>query len=200
MLAKIALAMFLVAQPVVNEAQTGWKLARNENNIKVYTAKNESSGFKEVKVETVMEGTLQKLMAFLMDVGSNKHWVYNTKRTQLIRSNGTNEVLYYAETKLPWPFENRDMVINMSFDLNTSNNTLKILAIGMPDSLPEKSGIVRIKKFRAVWDVKYDGANSIMINYFISVNPGGNISPFISNMFVTKGPYESFSNLSKALK
>ena len=200
MMAKIALAVFLISPPVVSEAQTNWKLARNENNIKVYTAKNESSGFKVVKVETVMEGNLQKLMAFLMNVGSNKHWVYNTKRTQLIRSNGINEILYYAETKLPWPFENRDMVINMSFDLNTSNNTLKILAIGMPDSLPEKSGIVRIKKLRAEWNVKYDGANSIMINYFISVNPGGNISPFISNMFVTKGPFESFTNLSKALK
>ena len=200
MLVKIVWAVFLILQPVVTEAQTNWKLARNENNIKVYTAKNESSGFKEVKVETVMEGTLQKLMAVLMDVGSNNHWVYNTKRTHLIRSNGTNEVLYYAETRVPWPFENRDMVIKMSFDLNTSSNTLKVLAIGMPDSLPEKSGIVRIKKFRAEWDVKYDGGNSIMINYFLSVNPGGNISPVISNMFVTKGPFESFSNLSKALK
>ena len=118
----------------------------------------------------------------------------------MIRSNGINEILYYAETQLPWPFENRDMVIKMNFDLNTNSNTLKVLATGMPDSLPEKKGIVRIKKFRAVWDVKFDGDKSITINYFLSVNPGGSISPRISNMFVTKGPFESFSNLSEVLK
>jgi hypothetical protein len=200
MLVKTGLAVFLMLQTVVTESQTNWKLARNENNIKVYTAKNASSGFKEIKVETVMEGTLQKLMAVLMNVGNNNHWVYNTKQTYLIRTNGINEVLYYAETKLPWPFENRDMIIKMSFDLNTNNNTLKVMATGMPDSLPEKNGIVRIKKFRAVWDVTYDGDKRIAINYFLSVNPGGSISPRISNMFVTKGPFESFSNLSKVLK
>jgi hypothetical protein len=104
MLVKTGLAVFLMLQTVVTESQTNWKLARNENNIKVYTAKNASSGFKEIKVETVMEGTLQKLMAVLMNVGNNNHWVYNTKQTYLIRTNGINEVLYYAETKLPWPF------------------------------------------------------------------------------------------------
>jgi len=177
-----------------------WELSRNENNIKVYKGSSDSSKFKIIKVEAEMAGTLKKLIAILKDVGNNKNWVYNTKQSHLIKTINENEFLYYAETHLPWPFSNRDMVIRMHFDLDSLRNTLKIKATGEPDAAPEVSGKVRIRKFNGNWNVKYDGANKITIIYVLELNPGGNISPGISNLFVTKGPFETFNNLAKLLK
>ncbi len=176
-----------------------WELSRNENNIKVYKGTSDSSRFKIIKVEAGMTGTLKKLMAVLKDVGNNKNWVYNTKQSHLLRTINENEFLYYAETHLPWPFSNRDMVIRMHFDLDTVRNILNVKATGEPGAAPEVSGKVRILKFIGNWNVKYDGANKITIVYLLEVNPGGNISPGISNLFVTKGPFETFNNLSKLL-
>ncbi len=176
-----------------------WELSRNENNIKVYKGTSDSSRFKIIKVEAGMTGTLKKLMAVLKDVGNNKNWVYNTKQSHLLRTINENEFLYYAETHLPWPFSNRDMVIRMHFDLDTVRNILNVKATGEPGAAPEVSGKVRILKFIGNWNVKYDGANKITIVYLLEVNPGGNISPGISNFFVTKGPFETFNNLSKLL-
>ncbi len=176
-----------------------WELSRNENNIKVYKGTSDSSRFKIIKVEAGMTGTLKKLMAVLKDVANNKNWVYNTKQSHLLRTINENEFLYYAETHLPWPFSNRDMVIRMHFDLDTVRNILNVKATGEPGAAPEVSGKVRILKFIGNWNVKYDGANKITIVYLLEVNPGGNISPGISNFFVTKGPFETFNNLSKLL-
>jgi hypothetical protein len=180
--------------------QSDFKLTKDQNGIKVYTASNDSSSFKSVKVEAIFDGTLQNLVAILMDVGNNKQWVYKTKQSHLIRRNTPNELVYYAETSLPWPLSNRDIVIKMNFDLDTINNTLKVLQTGMPDSIPSKKGIVRVRTFNASWDVKSVGANKVSINYFLSINPGGSIPAGISNMFVSKGPFETFNNLSKLLK
>jgi|SRR5689334_7263081 len=176
-----------------------WELSKNENNIRVYKGKSDSSKYKIIKVEAEMEGTLQKLVAILKDVSNNKNWVYNTIESHLIREIGDNELLYYAETHLPWPFSNRDMVIRMHFDLDTVTNDLKIKATGEPGAVPEVSNKVRIPKFYGDWRVKFDGVNKITIVYFLEVNPGGSVSPAISNLFVTKGPFETFHNLSKLL-
>jgi len=177
-----------------------WELSKNENNIKVYKGTSDSSRFKIIKVEAEMAGTLKKLITVLKDVGNNKNWVYNTKRSHLVKTINENEFLYYAETHLPWPFDNRDMVIRMHFELDEVRNMLNVKATGEPDAAPEVSGKVRIRKFDGSWNVKFDGANRITIVYLLEVDPGGNISPGISNLFVTKGPFETFNNLSKVLK
>jgi hypothetical protein len=176
-----------------------WELSKDENNIRVYKGKSDSSRYNVIKVEAEMQGTLMKLIGILRDVSNNKNWVYNTTQSHLVKKINDNEFLYYAETHLPWPFSNRDMVIRMHFDLDTLRNNLKIKATGEPSAVPEVDNKVRIQKFSGDWDVKYDGVNKITIVYFLEVNPGGNISPGISNLFVTKGPFETFNNLAKLL-
>ena len=177
-----------------------WELARNENNIKVYKASSDSSKYKIIKVEATMQGTIKKLVAILKDVGNNKNWVYNTKESHLIKAVNENELLYYAETRIPWPFSNRDVVIRMDFNWDSVANTLTVKARGEPDSAPKVSGKVRVPKFADDWFVKFDGKDTLTFLYFLEVNPGGYISPAVANLFVTKGPYETFHNLSDQLK
>jgi START domain. len=177
-----------------------WELAREENNVKVYKASSDSSKYKIIKVEAKMEGTIKKVIAILKDVDNNKNWVYNTKESHLINAVNENELLYYAETRLPWPCSNRDVVIRMHFDWDSAANILKVKARGEPDAAPTVSGKVRVPKFRDDWYIKFDGMNTLTILYFLEVNPGGSISPAVANLFVTKGPYETFHNLSKLLK
>jgi hypothetical protein len=181
-------------------AQTNWELSKDKNGIKVYTASNSTSKFKSIKVEANVEGTLEKLVNILMDVSNNKNWVYNTRYSYLIRKTSKSDILYYAETSLPWPISNRDMIIRMQFFHDTINKTLKVIATGVPDELPEKKGLVRIKYFNGLWDVKYNDENKMLINYILTMEPGGSVPAGITNMFISKGPYETFNNLSNALK
>ncbi len=180
--------------------QTAWELTKEKNGIKVYTANEASSKFKSVKVEAVLTGTLQKLVKILRDVKKNKEWVYNTKQSYLIKEINANEILYYSETALPWPVNNRDIPVRLRLIINTANNTLKVSASGEPNALPVQKGIVRILYFRSTWDVKYDGKNKISIIYYLKIDPSGNVPASVTNLFITKGPYETFENLSKLLK
>ena len=194
------LILIILLYPSILVAQEEWKLNRNENGIKVYTASGENSKFKRIKVEANFAGTIEKLMGILLDVGNNKKWVYHTRKSHLVQQVNPNELLYYAETSLPWPLSNRDMAIRMSFNLDTVNHSLLVTAVGEPDAVPVNEGIVRIRYFNARWEVKTDSTNRIAITYYLTVNPAGSISPGISNMFVTKGPFETFNNLAGLLK
>jgi len=196
----VPILLILLSHPFTLVAQEEWKLNRDENNIKVYTASGENSKFKRIKVEANMTGTIDKLMAILLDVANNKQWVYHTRSSHLVQLVNSHEVVYYAETSLPWPFSNRDVAIRMSFAPDTINHTLIVTATGEPDAVPLNKGLVRIPYFSARWEVTKINENEIGIIYYLTVNPGGSISPGISNMFVTKGPFETFNNLAELLR
>lgn len=181
-------------------SQTNWELTKDKNGIKVYTANEGSLKFKSIKVEAVFTGTLQKLVKVLRDVKNNKEWVYSTKQSYPIKEISANEILYYSETSLPWPVNNRDIPVRMRLNFNQANNTLKVNASGEPNAFPLQKNVVRLKYFNSSWDVKYAGKNKIRIIYFLRMDPSGNVPAQVTNMFITKGPYETFENLAKLLK
>ncbi len=181
-------------------SQINWELTKDKNGIKVYTATEGSSKYKSIKVEAVLTGTLQKLVKILRNVENNKAWVYSTKQAYTLKEINANELFYYSETALPWPVNNRDIPVRMRLNLNTADNTLKVTASGEPNAYPVQKGIVRVQYFKSSWDVKYDGKNKISILYFLKMDPSGNVPSQVTNMFITKGPYETFENLGRLLK
>lgn len=187
---------------VLNSAfsQVQWELNRDEDGIRIYTGKGASSKYKEIKVEATLTGTIQKLMSILVGVNHTKGWVYGTKDSYIIKKVSANEILYYSETALPWPVSNRDIPIKMVLNPDTKNNSLKVVASGIPGAIPEKKGIVRIPYFNAYWDVKSDGRNRLNIIYILKMDPGGSIPAGVTNIFVSKGPFETFKNLSQKLR
>lgn len=197
---KNLLLLFFFALALHASAQNNWDLSKDENGIKVYTRKTDSSDFKSVKVETLFTGTCEKLAGILMGVDKNIKWVYNTKSLHLIKRFNDNELIYYAETSLPWPMKNRDQAIRINLYPDSANHALKITTAGEPKAIPVTKGIVRVPYFLGVWNVKQISSTKISIEYYLNVDPGGSVPAWISNMFVAKGPYETFVNLSKLLK
>lgn len=192
------LCCFFLATPAFTQVK--WELAKEKNGIKVFTSEGGTSKFKSIKVEAILEGTLDKLTHLLLDAASNKDWIYNTKESYVIRRIGPTETLSYTETAVPWPASNRDIAINMKLNLDTEKNTLKVFARGLPGAVAAKKGVVRIPFFNSLWDVKFDGKSKLFINYFLEMDPGGSVPAWITNMFVAKGPYETFNSLAGILK
>jgi len=197
---KITLLILLLTINMGSFAQEQWELSKDDNGIKVYTANMPNSNFKSVKVECILEGTIDKLVAVLKNVDGNKHWVYNTKQTHLVKNISDHEFIYYAETSLPWPLRNRDMVINMLFDQDNAAHTMTVKATGVKDEAPEQDGKVRVPYFNGLWEVTTTDDQHISIHYRLSVDPGGSVPAWAYNMFVSKGPYKTFNNLAGLLR
>lgn len=200
MIVRLFISVFFIGIMHSAFSQGQWELSRDQNGIKIFTGKGGSSKFKEIKVEATFPGTIQKLTNILLNVGNTKGWVYGTKDSYVIRRISANEILYYSETALPWPVSNRDIPIKMIVSPDVKNNTLKVAAAGIPNAIPEKKGIVRIPYFNATWDVKSDGKNKLDVVYILKMDPGGSVPAGVTNMFVSKGPFETFSNLSEMMR
>lgn len=196
---KLLLLLFICTVSFAG-AQPAWHLIKDKNNIQVYTATSDSTRLKHIKVVALLNGTVEKVIPVFLDVPRQKDWVYATKKAYIIKKITDTELLYYVETSLPWPISNRDIAIRMKILPNKNNNILTITTVGEPGAIPGNKGLVRVPQFTGNWTFTPAGNNKIKIEYFLFVDPGGSLPAWIVNMFIGKGPYETFNKLADLLK
>jgi hypothetical protein len=181
-------------------AQYNWKLEKSKNGINVYTSEVSGSSFKAVKVDCTLSGTYSKLIALLTNVSGFSKWIYNNKRSQLLKKNSQYDFVYYSETSMPFPFDNRDVIIRMQLKTDSLPKFLTITGSHQKGYLPEFPGLQRIPHYKASWKVVMPTAGTLRIVYILEVDPGGSLPSWLANSFAEKGPYNTFSNLADELK
>lgn len=176
-------------------AQFKWQLKKDENGVKVYTSGTENSNFKSIKVECVLKATQSQLVAFLLDISRQHDWVYGTKTSQLLKIIRPNELIFYSEVSVPWPATNRDYIAHFTIN-QVSPLLLTIDSHAEPGLLPVKPGLVRVQKSIAHWEVTTI-AGGLQIVYTLQFDPGGSVPAWLINMFITKGPLQTFEKLKE---
>ena len=179
-------------------AQDDWRLKKDEDGIKVFTSTSPTSDFKSIKVECTIKSSTAQLVAYLMDITAQHEWVYNNKSSQLVKKLSDNEMIFYAEVSVPWPCTNRDYISHITVTQPT-NKLVAIDAHSEPDLLPPKEGRVRVKNSRAHWEVTRLNSEMLKIVYTVQFDPAGTVPAWLTNMFITKGPFETFQKLRKGV-
>jgi hypothetical protein len=180
--------------------QADWELRTEKEGIKVYTRTFPDSKFKAIRVELDLQATLSQIVALLMDVNTGAEWVYATKSCVLLKQVSPSEVVYYSEVKLPWPVANRDFIAQLRATQDAKTKVVTIDGPVVPDFVPVKEGIVRVTRSAGKWVITPLEPHHVKIMYTLRLDPGGDLPAWLFNMFVTKGPTESFKNLKEQLK
>ncbi|GGB00824.1 START domain-containing protein [Puia dinghuensis] len=196
----IAIAVLLLAAGITAHAQSDWELRTEKKALKVYTRTFPGSKFKAIKVELELDATLSQLVAVILDVKTATEWVYAAKSAVLIKQVSPAELYYYSEVRLPWPLSNRDFIARLIVSQDPYTRVVTIDGPTVPDLVPEKKDIVRVKQSEGRWIITPVAKNHIRVEYTLRTDPGGDIPAWLFNLFVTRGPVESFENLQQQLK
>ena len=196
---RIFFSIILIGWLCESFGQYNWKLDKDKDGIKVYLSEIKGTNYKAVKVECTFIGTYIKLFNLLTNVTHNSDWVYNSKTNYILKQINPMDFIYYTETHFPWPLSNRDAVIHVRIRTDSMSNFFTSAGTGEPNFIPEKSGKVRIRHYSSYWKVTMPTQQSIHIIYILEADPSGNVPSWMSNIFVDKGPYETFKKLGEML-
>ena len=177
-----------------------WMLKDQRDGISVYSRHSELSRFNDIEVEMDLPGTTAQLFSILMNVEKYPEWAFSTKSSTLIKRIGNSELIYYSEISAPWPLSNRDFYADVSISCDSSKHSWCMVSTGLKDFLPEKKGLVRIPRSKAVWNISQKSDKVIHLQYVLQVDPGGCLPAWIANMFATKGPMQTFASLRKKME
>lgn len=192
-------ALIFITLFLESSAQYDWKLDKDRDGIKIYLSDVAGTSYKAVKVECTFPGTYTKLFNILTTVSRNSEWVYNSKTNYILKQTNPLDFIYYSETRFPWPLSNRDAVIHVRIRTDSMPKFFTSAGTGEPKFIPERSGKVRLPHYSSYWKVTMPTPQTIHIYYILEADPGGNIPAWLSNVFVDKGPYETFKKLGEIL-
>lgn len=186
---------FIISSLTPAAAQENWKLSSNSEGIQVYTRPVTNSKVKAVKVICTIAAAPTQLVAAILDIQTCKDWVYHSKQNMLIKQISPLELIYYSEVDVPWPAENRDYVVHIETTQNPQTKVITINSPCIPGYVAEKEGVVRINHSAGRWTITPAGKNQTKAEYVLEVDPMGDIPAWLTNLFATKGPVETFRKL-----
>jgi hypothetical protein len=184
---------------LISFGQDTWTLKTNKDGIAIYTKTIENSNYKGIRVKCSLPATLSQFVAVIMDVNTATEWLYSTKSSTLLKQISPAEVYYYSEVGLPWPLSNRDFVCHLTARQDPRTKVVTIDGPVVPDYVPQKEGIVRVTHSSGKWIITPAENNTVNIEYTLEADPGGSIPAWLVNLFVTKGPMESFKKLKNQI-
>ncbi len=198
---KLILVLWVVTCSITDaHAQEDWQLRKNGEGIKVYSRKKTGQKFHELRVETVVQGTVKQLVAAITDVDQHDKWVYKALNTRLIRTITPGDFYYYTEIDAPWPFDNRDLVLRMTVLYNAQTRQAIINTNNANDIVPTVKDVVRITYSRGHWTLTPQQQGMVKIDYEITVDTGIGLPAWLLNMFIANAPWETFLHLRDWMK
>jgi len=193
--------LFFLFALIAYSASAGsrWVLKKESEGIKIYT-RDATGGVQMLKAEFTANGSPAQIMAFLLDIPAQKDWVYSTKSSVVLKRINARELIYYSEKSMPWPVTNRDAIMHLQIQQDPQTGIIKVAAYSVSDYMPAKKGIVRVPSSTVNWTITPTGNNTMSIHYEAMVDAGGSVPAWVVNMFITKGPLETFKKMRSILE
>jgi len=194
----ISTIVLTISSPCLAQ-KNAWKLRKNKNGIEVYTRKVNNSNLVEFKVTATLQASLLKVRKIIDDVESYPLWMANLEQSGTIKKISNTERYDYFEIKVPWPFENRDMVMHVK-SLFSKNKIIHLEILNSQDYIPAKENMVRIQEAEGSWHFLLVEENTTKITYQLYSDPGGNIPNWVIDLLIVDGPYKTILNLQELVK
>ncbi len=171
-----------------------WKVAKDEDGIKVSLSEVPGSQYKAYQGVTTINAPVAKISALQEDVAGACAWIHECKTQKLLKHEG-DKSWTYTQFNTPWPVTPRDSVLLVTSN-TAPDGTLTRTLEGQPTYLPEEKGFVRVAQVKGFWKLVPKSANQTEVTYQVHTEPGGSVPSWLANKFVVDAPF----NTLKALK
>jgi hypothetical protein len=189
------LTSMLVAASVMAQADE-WKVAKDEDGIKVYTRSVEGSKYKAYRGIVTIKATPDRIEQLQEDTVNSCKWLYRCQQLKVLKHEGQN-TWTYMRIEMPWPVTARDVVLQITTQQADNGGFIRYLK-GQPTYTSAVDGYVRVSSFEGKWQVLPKAAGIVEVTYEAQSEPGGSIPSWLANSFVVDAPFNTLQGLRKA--
>ncbi|MCF5636245.1 hypothetical protein GIV52_17455 [Pseudomonas syringae] len=170
-----------------------WKVAKDEDGIKVSLSDVPGSDYKAYRGVAVINASVGKLRALQEDVAGACAWIHECKLQKVLKHEG-DKTWTYSQFNTPWPVTPRDSVLLITTQEGADGSITRNLE-GQPKYLPEEKGLVRVAEVKGFWKMVPKGPNQTEVTYQVHTEPGGSVPSMLANKFVVDAPFNTLKAL-----
>lgn len=177
----------------------GWGKVLEESGVTLFVKTFADSGFNAYRSETILNTSIDSIVAMAIDVEAFTEWVQDTTAAFIIEKESENRIIYYMAIDAPWPIKNRDWVNRITVKRQSDPKRVTITYTAVPDVLEDKADHIRVTSHLAIWVLEPHGdqqTRSIWMGYS---NPGGSLPAWLVNMTIRSSILKSTENIRHQL-
>jgi len=193
----ILLALAL-AQVVFAQKPSDWEYKGEKEGIKIYHQK--TPGLLHIKLSTSVKASLSGIVALFSDVDHYSDWGYKISESRLLHRVSPLEVWYYAKYDLPWPLEDRDIILQSKLHQDPYTRQIIITNTPYPTYLPDNKGVMRIKNTNTRWKFQPGNDGWVYVEQQISTDSVKDMPDWFVKMTADTGPRETAKAVRKMLQ
>ncbi len=170
-----------------------WKLAKDENGIKIYLSEVQGSKYKAYRGVTTINADVATLRALQEDVKGSCQWIHACAEQSLLKHEGMQSWVY-TRFDMPWPVEARDSILHVVSEQGADGSLTRKLD-GQPQYLPLDKDHTRVASLQGFWRFVPQGDGKVEVTYQVHTEPGGSVPSWLANSFVVDAPFNTLSGL-----
>ena len=177
-----------------------WELIVDQDELKVYRGKREKNNIYPIRGDYHTPHTPAQVVAVLLDIVNKPKWLPKLAKTRLIKQFDSRRWIEYAEIDVPWPCRNRDIIFELSLDINDDfSKAVFHLKSVLNDTVYKKSNI-RAIVYESKMIITYNQqTKKSFIQSESFVDPKGSIPKWIVNLFQKSQTIKIAKALTKQL-
>jgi hypothetical protein len=179
-------------------AQKDWVFQKEKNGVKIYKKKSDAGH--EVKLMSTFGVSTAAMVALFNNVAEYPNWGYHVAYSELLKRVSDTEFYYYSRFDFPWPLDDRDVVMHTTITTDPATKIVTLSSLAVPDYIPEKEGLVRVRKANVSWTLKPLDGQSTEGTYTLNTDPGGLLPDWTVNLANDTGPVETVQRMKKLLE
>lgn len=165
-----------------------WEFAKERDGIKIYTRKETGNSLKSFKGTADLAAPMNRVTSLLANGKDFDWWDKDITEIKVLAFEPGKLIQYYLVYDVPWPFSDRDLVVETLISVDPVTGIETIQASPLLNRIPEKPGLVRIKKYSQKWVVQPLTPSTTRVTLEGTVDPGGNVPAWLYNMVITDTP------------
>jgi START domain len=178
-----------------------WQKILEEDGVQIFLAEVPDSKFKAFRSKGIVKGNIEKYLALFREVGEMKKWSPKIIEKIVITEVSDIEAVTYQIDDIPWPAQDRDLILNNKLFFDKDEKTLKVLLHSVEDSrFPPKKDYIRAQVNWAVFSIRPHTKDTTYIDFMIHADPRGEIPAWIVNQIQRKWPLKFLKNSEKAVE
>lgn len=178
-----------------------WELAKTDatNGIEVYIRQVAGSNFKAYRACMRIQTSLSSLIALVDDIAAYPLWIDTCVEGRVLKRLSATETYCYTVNSAPWPVCDRDAVVYNRISQDPENHQVTIRIRGVPEYIPPKKGLVRVKMIDGFWEFTPMGEGFVKVVYQVHNDPGGGLPSWLVNSVAITQPYKTILNMKKII-
>ncbi len=165
-----------------------WEFVKEKDGIKIYTAKDPKTSFKMFRGEAILITQMERVTNMVGNVKNVEWWDKSVREINVLAYIENKNIKYYLVYDVPWPFSDRDLCVESKITDDPVTGKRVIFSTPLPDVVPEKAGIIRIKNYWQRWILQPLDKNRIHVILEGYVDPAGSVPAWLYNMVITDTP------------